>query len=489
MVDGSHVNGAVVATPHGRGVVLATVVIDATGNADIAAPAGAPCVYTDQTEFAMQGTGLPPRQLGASYTNTDFTITDETDMLDLWHLFVRAKDFYPKAFDQGQLVDTRERRRIVGDFTMSILDQMNGRTFPDSIVRAYSNFDTHGYTVDPYLMLEHPLEKGVYVNVPYRCLLPKGLEGLLVAGIAMSVHRDALPLTRMQADIQNQGYAAGVAGAMAVKAGIPPRQIDVKALQKHLVEIGNLPESVLADEDSYPMPPEKIAAAVKSFAAKEAIGAAVILAHAQEALPLVKEAYQAASGEAKLAYARLLAMMGDATGLETLLAEMNRMSAWDAGWNYRAMGQFGHAMSPMDCLAVAIGRTRNPQAVPVLAAKLKLLSSEDDFSHHRAIALALESIGDPSAAKALAEHLAKPGMTGYAHTTLARSRELEDFKGGTNAVETRRTSLRELMCARALYRCGDHEGLGEKILKQYTQDLRGHLARHAQAVLKEGNRR
>jgi hypothetical protein len=45
------------------------------------------------------------------------------------------------------------------------------------------------------------------------------------------------------------------------------------------------------------------------------------------------------------------------------------------------------------------------------------------------------------------------------------------------------------MYARALYRCGDHDGLGEKILKQYTQDLRGHLARHAQAVLKEGNRR
>jgi hypothetical protein len=229
--------------------------------------------------------------------------------------------------------------------------------------------------------------------------------------------------------------------------------------------------------------------AVKSFAAGDGNGAAVILAHPQEALPLVKEAYQAASGEAKVAYARLLGMMGDAAGLETMLAELERTPAWDAGWDYRAMGQFGHAMSPLDCLIVAIGRTRQPQAVPALLAKLRLLTAESDFSHHRAVALALELIGDRGAAKPLAEHLAKPGMTGYAHTSLARARELDSPKAGSHAEETRRTSLRELVVARALYRCGDHEGLGEKVLKQYAQDLRGHLARHAQAVLKEGNRR
>ena len=109
-----------VATPYGRGVVLAKTVIDATGNADVAAAAGAECIYTDATEFGMQGTGLPGRKLGESYNNTDFTIVDETDMVDIWHLFVYAKDKYPKAFDQGRLIDTRERRRIVGDFTITL---------------------------------------------------------------------------------------------------------------------------------------------------------------------------------------------------------------------------------------------------------------------------------------------------------------------------------------------------------------------------------
>jgi hypothetical protein len=49
--------------------------------------------------------------------------------------------------------------------------------------------------------------------------------------------------------------------------------------------------------------------------------------------------------------------------------------------------------------------------------------------------------------------------------------------------------LRELYLARALYRCGDHDGLGEKTLRQFAQDLHGHYARHAQAVLAQTTRR
>jgi hypothetical protein len=59
-------------------------------------------------------------------------------------------------------------------------------------------------------------------------------------------------------------------------------------------------------------------------------------------------------------------------------------------------------------------------------------------------------------------------------------------RGGVNAVQTRRESLRELLLARALYRCGDYQGVGKRILESYTHDLRGHLARHAQAVLEAG---
>jgi flavin-dependent dehydrogenase len=204
-VEGQTVRGIVVATPEGRGVILAKAVIDSTGNADIAASAGATCVYTDDTSVAVQGAGLPPRELGAGYTNTDWTFIDDADVIDVWRSFVVAKKKYKNAYDLGQLLDTRERRRIVGDFTMSPMDISLGRTYPDTIMIARSNFDTHGFTIHPVFMLKPPDRKEMFVNVPYRCLLPLGLDGILVTGLGVSAHRDAMPVIRMQADIQNQG--------------------------------------------------------------------------------------------------------------------------------------------------------------------------------------------------------------------------------------------------------------------------------------------
>ncbi|MBM4093254.1 MAG: FAD-dependent oxidoreductase [Planctomycetes bacterium] len=480
-VKDGRVVGAVVVTPHGRGLVLAKTVIDATGNSDVAAAAGAACEYTDATEFGMQGTGLPGRRLGESYNNTDFTIVDETDIVDIWHMLVYSKEKYPDAFDHGRLIDTRERRRIVGDTTISVLDQLNERTHPDTVTRAWSNFDTHGYTIDPYFLIEHPEKVGIGVNIPWRAMLPKGLEGIVVTGLSISCHRDAVPLIRMQADIQNGGYAAGVAAAMAAETNTPVRHIDIKMLQQHLVDIGNLPASVLTDQDSYPVSDEALAQAVKSV--PDGRGAAAVLAAPDQALPLLRQAHQSATGPARLAYAKSLAILGCDDGLDTLLAEVRAASRWDDGWNYRGMGQFGTALSPLDILIICLGHAGNPAAVPVIVEKANALDARADFSHHRAVGLALELLGAPEAAVPLAELLAKPGMSGHVHADLATARQ-RGSGGGTNAEATRRESLRELLLARALFRCGDHQDVGRTILHAYTRDLRGHLARHAQAVLR-----
>ena len=50
-------------------------------------------------------------------------------------------------------------------------------------------------------------------------------------------------------------------------------------------------------------------------------------------------------------------------------------------------------------------------------------------------------------------------------------------------VSTRNNSLRELILARALYKCGDLNGVGKQILNDYSKDLRGHYYRHASGVL------
>ena len=483
-VEGGKVRGVVVATPEGRGVILAKTVIDSTGNADIAASAGAECVYTDGTNVAVQGAGLPPLKLGVGYTNTDWTFIDDGDILDVWRAFVVAKKKYKDAYDLGQLLDTRERRRIVGDFTMSPMDISIGRTYPDTIVISRSNFDTHGFTVHPVFTIKPPDREEMFVNVPYRCLLPKDIDGILVTGLGVSAHRDAMPVIRMQADIQNQGYAAGVAAAMAAESGKNVRDIDLKVLQEHLVAKGNLPERVLTDEDSFPLPKERIAEAVDRVV-NDFDGLEIVLAQPEDALPLLSKAYRRAEKEeSRIVYAQILGMLGNPIGADTLATAV-RSRTWDKGWDYTGMGQFGMCMSELDSLIIALGRTRDIKALDPILEKVEQIDVDSAFSHCRAVAMALETVEHPDAAKPLAQLLEKPGVQGHAFTDIKDARQ----RTPDNPVDTktRNNSLRELILARALYRCGDHEGLGEKILKLYAQDLRAHYARHAGAVLEQKN--
>lgn len=483
-VDDGKVKGVLVATPEGRGMIRAKVVIDSTGNADIAATAGAASVYTDGSSVAVQGAGLPGLRLGAGYTNTDWTFIDDGDIIDTWRAFVTAKKKYTDAYDLGQLLDTRERRRIVGDFTMSPMDITAGRTYPDTIVISRSNFDTHGFTEHPVFMIKPPDREEIFVNVPYRCLLPKRLDGILVTGLGVSAHRDAMPVIRMQPDIQNQGYAAGVAAAMAAESGKSVRDIDLKALQKHLVEKGNLPERVLTDEDSFPLPIEKIKEAVDRVV-NNYDGLEIILTQPETAIPLLKEAYQNAQSHShRLAYAHILGMLGDPMGVSTLIQEVKSRD-WDKGWNFTGMGQFGMSMSELDSLIVALGRTRDKRVLEPILEKVELLDVSSEFSHSRAVAMALESLNNAAAVEPLARFLAKPGIRGHAFTNINKAKsETPDNPVDTS---TRNKSLRELILARALYRCGDYNGIGETILNEYANDLRAHYARHASAVLKRTN--
>ncbi|MCU0913770.1 MAG: FAD-dependent oxidoreductase [Planctomycetes bacterium] len=482
IVEGSRVKGVVVATPHGRGVVLAKAVVDATGSAAIAAAAGATCVYITGEHIAVQGTGLPPWNLGARYTNTDWAFIDDLDVVDAWHSFFVARRKFPRAYDVGQLIDSRERRQIVGDFCLSPMDVYLGRTFPDTVVAASSNFDSHGFTVHPMFMLRPPDRKTLPCPVPYRCLLPKGIEGILVTGLAVSAHRDVMPVIRMQPDVQNQGYAAGVAAATAARSGRALREIDIRAVQKHLVEKGNLPAEVLTQQDSFPLARERLEQAAKTVV-KDFEGIEVIFAEPTQALPLLRQAYATAeSASAKLTYAHILGILGDPAGAGTL-AEVVKTREWDEGWKYTGMGQYGASMSPLDSLIIALGRTRRAEALEPILAKVAQLGPEHVLSHHRAVAMALEALAAPAAARPLAELLQKPGMTGHAYPNIdAATRKIPP--SGTDTT-TREGSLRELILARALFRCGDHNGLGAKILGEYAQDLRGHYARHALAILQE----
>jgi flavin-dependent dehydrogenase len=484
VVEGNQVKGVVVATPQGRGVILAKAVVDATGSGVIATAAGAQSIYITGEHIAVQGTGLPPWDLGARYTNTDFAFIDDLDVVDVWYSLVAARRKFNHAYDLDQLVDSRERRQIVGDFFLSPMDVYLGRTFPDTVVWADSNFDSHGYTIHPMFMLRPPDRKTLPCCVPYRCLLPRGVEGILVTGLAVSAHRDVMPVIRMQADIQNQGYAAGVAAALAARSGRNVRDIDIRQLQRHLVEKGNLPAEVLTDEDSFPLSQEKVEQAVQTVR-NDFEGIEVLFAQPEQARPLLREAYAAATSEHdKLTYAHILGIMGDPTGVDTLVQAV-QASSWDEGWKYTGMGQYGPSMSPLDSLIIALGRTRQEKALKPILAKVRQLGPEQALSHHRAVAMALETLANPAAARPLAELLQKPGMTGHAYPNIEVA--TKNIPPSPTDNSTRECSLRELLLARALYRCGDYDGLGEGILRSYAHDLRGHYARHALAILVEKN--
>ena len=485
VVYGSRVIGVVVVMPDGtRGAVRCSNVVDATGNAEIPALVGTDTEFITDEDLSVQGATMARNTLGTGYANSDLGFVDDTDAADVFYFALRTRASMPDGtWDQAQVVNSRERRRMVGAFYMTPPDVMNGRTYPDTVVRTYSNFDSHGQTAHDAFFIEDPGHKPMYVNLPYRCFLPKTLDGVLVTGLGISAHRDAMPILRMEPDVQNQGYVAGYAAASAVKAGVTVRNVDMKALQKHLVEKKIIGPDVPKQKDSFPLSDEAFAKAVHDLADNYK-GLAVLMTDPDRARPLLARAYATAEGESKFNYAHLLAMLGRDDGAALVLAKFKAMD-WDKGWNYRGMGQYNRSVSWVDSYAIALGHAKVRAAVPALIEKADQLTEKSEYSHFRAIARALEEIGDPSAAPALARVLKRPGIGGRAQKMQAKVPVFEGFSNRAGDWE-RTLSLREICIARALYRLGDTpDGLGRRTLEAYAADPRRAFAAHACLVLKQ----
>lgn len=479
------VRGVLLASPRGLGVVLAHVVIDATGSADIAIAAGAAYQDADASVLAVQGAGLPYVNLDDQSVNTDWTFVDDGDVLDVTRLFVSGKAKYDGVYDVGKLPQTRERRRIVGDHVITALDVINRRRYPDTISLHRSSFDTHGYTVDPYFTLSPPEKRHVIydADVPLSSLLPKGLDNILVTGLGASAHRDAMPVIRMQPCLQNQGYSVGYLSAVAALEHCSVRRVDIKKIQKALIDQAVLPQRVLTDTDSYPYSDARLQAAAERLP-QDAKELSVLLTNPAKAEKLLTRAFEQAERDRdQSAYAQALCILGSAAGLLAVLERVRALTQWDEGWNYTGMGQFGPCMSDLDRLIMVLGETRQAEALPVILDKAKQLTPAHAFSHFRAVSLACAAIGSPAAVPVLAELLAMEGVIGHQVTTLQEARS--STVSGTVDVSLRNHALREIFLARALYRCGDVNRTGERILQRYARDLHGYYARHARQVLRE----
>ncbi|MCH2209556.1 MAG: FAD-dependent oxidoreductase, partial [Lentisphaerales bacterium] len=318
------VSGVIVATPFGRGVVLADVIVDGTGNSDIAAAANASTHYSisKHGDLSVQISNYAVRKLGAGTHNPARYMLNDKDIFDRWHLKLAARQEAYKAakvYDMGQLIPSRDRRRIVGEYTLTTEDILTKRTFPDTISHHKSNFDA-GAHPDTEMFLIKDMKGPVFTcDMPYRSVIPKGLEGLLVIGLGASADCDAMTLVRMQPDLQNQGYALGMAAAMAVMTtGGNVREIDIKSLQRDLVNNTCLEKRVLTDVDSFPLSQEKIKQAVEELHALTIDvhqkadyddthpALAVVISHSNQSISLLKEEYAKTSEpKAKLNFARI----------------------------------------------------------------------------------------------------------------------------------------------------------------------------------------
>ena len=480
--EGKSLRGVTVSTPWGYGSVEAKVVVDATGSADIAFAAGCECTSIASGNLAIQGAGLPPAPIPPCYWNTDYTFIDDNNPADVTRAMVVGRRRYRDRFDLSPIPGTRERRQIVGDVVVSPLDVFADRTWNDTICRSTSDFDSHGYTVHPLFHVRPPLRGfGYWANLPLRALLPKGLSGLLVTGLGISGDRDAMPVFRMQADVQNHSYAAGVAAARAVGKNGEVRRIDVRALQRDLIARGILPPSVLVQYDS-PLPPRPILQSAAAGPLEDHAELSALVSAPETARLFLHQRLTTATDPAvRLRCAKLLAVMGNNAGAPLLVDHVASAKGWDEGWDFTGMGQGGASESELDGCIQVLAYARIGEGRDAVLGKIRELGEKPAFSHLRAVCVYAETFRAPEFAQALAEVLLAKDMHGHDWQTL--SDELADIPPDSNDTTTRNRSLCELCLAKAIYLCGDCDGIGEKTLHRYTTDIRGYFSKYARLTL------
>lgn len=145
--------------------------------------------------------------------------------------------------DSGVQVGIRETRRIVGDYTMVEEDVLGSRAFPDGIACGTFAIDIH--PPDGKQQIFTGSGRSVY-EIPYRSLLPQGVDNLLVAGRCVSATHNAFGSIRVMATAMGIGQGAGTAAALAVRDGIRSREVDVREVRRLLLEQGQY----LLDADS-----------------------------------------------------------------------------------------------------------------------------------------------------------------------------------------------------------------------------------------------
>ena len=140
-----------------------------------------------------------------------------------------------KAFENARVLSTaiqigiRESRKITGEYVLSGEDCLSLARFDDAV--AVSNYDIDIHNPEGSGTSHHYFAEGEWFQIPYRCLIPKGMKNLLVAGRCISASHEAQASLRIMPYCSELGQAAGNAVFVAKTAGVPTSAISVPALQ------------------------------------------------------------------------------------------------------------------------------------------------------------------------------------------------------------------------------------------------------------------
>lgn len=182
---------------------------------------------------------------------------------------------FEKAYlmDSGIEVGFRKSRHIVGEYTLQAEDVQRGRHFDDVIARYGFPCDVHKETKGSYFDDKDKSNKtveGLWIenddayDLPYRCLIPKTLNGLIVIGRCISVSHIAHGSTRLMPLAMAEGQAAGIAAKLAIDSNVDVREVDIRKLQKRLIEEG---ASLYRDPEAVRIEKERARNAIKEFLA------------------------------------------------------------------------------------------------------------------------------------------------------------------------------------------------------------------------------
>ena len=180
----------------------------------------------------------------------DWTQAEIQGRRDAWRMFELWQEHLPEFedayfFTSGPVAGARESRRIVGDYVLTGDDVRQGRPHDDVVVLGAWRLDRHPAGEPGY----HDIPWTPPYAIPYRTLLPRDFENLLVAGRCHSATSEALASSRVTATAMGMGQAAGTAAALAVAANVTPRDLPVPDLQDRLIAAGAILEAPQSDID------------------------------------------------------------------------------------------------------------------------------------------------------------------------------------------------------------------------------------------------